>query len=74
MSEPPKMPSMPVMPPKLSKDVIKDNLCFIHKGELTENVYTCKCGVRMCMDCAIERKKSKNRLCPKCSSVIIFSN
>lgn len=63
-------PSMPNLPPGISKNVLKEDFCVIHKGPLTEEVYTCKCGAKMCLSCALMRKKEKNRLCPKCSSII----
>ena len=50
---------------------VDEQMCFMHKGPLSEPIYTCGCGVKMCLECAIERKKSKfNRLCPKCSGII----
>jgi hypothetical protein len=52
---------------------IDEQMCFMHKGSLSEQIYTCGCGVKMCLECAIRRGKSKfNRLCPKCSSVIFI--
>jgi len=62
----PKMPS-------INKTKEGSNICVLHKGPLSDDVYTCKCGAKMCYDCAVKRKASKfNRLCPVCSSVIMI--
>ncbi len=62
----------PKMPPtlKLRK---KEDMCILHKGTINGEIYTCKCGAKMCKSCAMDRKKSKqNRLCPVCSSIIFL--
>ena len=62
-------PKLPPTPKKVGGNIA--NMCLIHKGPLQGDVYTCKCGAKMCKSCAIERKQSAtNRLCPKCSSIL----
>lgn len=62
-------PPPPVLPPSISVD---ENFCFLHKGEIQGEVYTCPtCKTRYCLDCA-QNAKENAKLCVKCKRLFLI--
>ena len=61
------MPPPPAMPPSIS---IKKDFCLFHKGDLSEDQYTCpSCKTKYCLECA-KKAKSEGKYCVKCKQLI----
>lgn len=62
----------PKLPPMSKKNVKKETDCYIHSGALAAEIYVCeKCGAKMCLSCAIDRKYNQNKaFCPKCTAYL----
>jgi hypothetical protein len=64
----------PKLPPKIDKPVVNPNECIIHKGPFEGDIYTCKCGAKMCVKCALKRKNQENKpSCPICTAFLFVS-
>ena len=64
-----KIPLPPTFPPNFT---VAEKFCLLHKGELSEETYTCpKCKTKYCLKCAI-KAKNEGKSCVKCKQLILL--
>ena len=64
-----KIPPPPTLSPTFNK---LDNFCLFHKGDLSEDKYTCpKCKTIYCLECA-KRAQEDRKSCIKCKQIILL--
>ncbi len=67
MNEKP-IPPPPTLPPKIT---IPKDFCLLHKGKLSNILYTCpKCKTQYCLECATQAKEEA-LVCVKCKQLIL---
>jgi len=64
-----KLPPPPNLPPNFT---VSEKFCLLHKGELSEEKYTCpKCKTVYCLNCA-KKAKIEGKSCVKCKQLILL--
>ena len=62
------LPPPPTLPPNFTAS---EKFCLLHKGELSEENYTCpKCKTKYCLKCA-KKAKIEGKSCVKCKQLIL---
>ena len=64
-----KIPLPPTLTPTFTASV---NFCLFHKGDLSEDIYTClKCKTIYCLECA-KKAQTDRKSCIKCKQIVLL--
>ncbi len=64
-----KITPSPSLPPSFT---VSDNLCLFHKGDFSEDIYTClKYKSIYCLKCA-KKAQADRKSCVKCKQIVLL--